>query len=172
MGLRQSASHSSPFRRPYRASPGRMQDKTRSLRALDFLNFFNAGIQTGLGPFIAIFYQMARHWNPGQIGTLLAVQSLAGILVQAYIGDRVDQSKHKRMIAAVAAMVVTLGCLGIALLPSFIPQIGVQAIIGVAITVFPAATASFALGLEKRKISRNGLAGMKAIRTPETSFSR
>ena len=96
-----------------------MQDKTRSLRALDFLNFFNAGIQTGLGPFIAIFYQMARHWNPGQIGTLLAVQSLAGILVQAYIGDRVDQSKHKRMIAAVAAMVVTLGCLGIALLPSF-----------------------------------------------------
>ena len=32
-----------------------MADKQRSLRALDELNFFNAGIQTGLGPFIAIY---------------------------------------------------------------------------------------------------------------------
>ena len=42
--------------------------KNVSLRALDALNFCNAGIQTGLGPFIAIFYGAARHWNPAQIG--------------------------------------------------------------------------------------------------------
>jgi hypothetical protein len=58
-------------------------EKTPSLKALDLLNFCNAGIQTGLGPFISIFYTAVRHWNPGQIGTLIACQSLAGIAVQS-----------------------------------------------------------------------------------------
>jgi len=34
--------------------------KSGSLRALDALNFCNAGIQTGLGPFIAIYYTAAK----------------------------------------------------------------------------------------------------------------
>jgi hypothetical protein len=36
------------------------EDKARSMRALDALNFCNAGIQTGLGPFQAIFYTAVR----------------------------------------------------------------------------------------------------------------
>jgi MFS family permease len=42
-------------------------NKGRSLIALDALNFCNAGIQTGLGPFMSIFYTSVRHWNPGQV---------------------------------------------------------------------------------------------------------
>jgi predicted MFS family arabinose efflux permease len=131
-----------------------MADKQRSLRALDALNFFNAGIQTGLGPFIAIYYSSARHWNPGQIGTLLSIQSLSGVVLQSLVGDRVDNSPNKRIISAAAAFVVTLGCLGIVLAPNFFWECVDQFIIGVSVTVFPAATASFALGLvEKDKLS-------------------
>ncbi|HSS40234.1 MAG TPA: hypothetical protein VLT58_15810, partial [Polyangia bacterium] len=43
----------------------------RNSRALDALNFCNAGIQTGLGPFISIYYGSSRHWDPARIGILL-----------------------------------------------------------------------------------------------------
>ncbi len=134
--------------------------KSRSLRALDALNFCNAGIQTGLGPFISIFYTAVRHWNPGQIGILLACQSLSGIAVQSFTGNWVDESHHKRLLTAAAGSVVALGALGIVLLPSFPVQIVVQLVIGLAVTIFPAATAAFALGLSdesklSKRIARN-----------------
>ena len=132
------------------------EDKARSLRALDALNFCNAGIQTGLGPFMSIFYTSVRHWNPGQIGTLLACQSLPGIIVQSGVGHLVDQSKSKRILTAVAAIVVACGAAAIAILPSYWVQIVVQLVIGLSVTVFPAATAAFALGMsnEKERTSR------------------
>jgi predicted MFS family arabinose efflux permease len=130
-----------------------MADKQRSLRALDALNFFNAGIHAGLGPFIAIYYSSARHWNPGQIGTLLAIQSLSGAALRSLLGDRIANIPNKRTISAAAAFVVTLGCLGIVLAPNFFWECVDQFLIGVSVTVFPAATASFALGLvEKDKL--------------------
>jgi MFS family permease len=123
------------------------QAKSRSLHALDMLNFCNAGIQTGLGPFIAIFYTAVRHWDPGKVGTLIACQSLAGVALQSFTGDFVDNSRHKVPLTAVAATLVAAGAAGIALFPSFGMQIFVQLVIGVAVTVIPAATAAFALGL-------------------------
>lgn len=136
------------------------EQKVGSLRALDALNFCNAGIQTGLGPFMAIFYTAVRHWNPGQIGTLIACQSLAGVLIQTPVGHWVDESHHKKLLTGTAGVLVALGALGIVLLPNFWAQIAVQILIGCAVTVFPAATAAFALGMvEKdqfaRRVSRN-----------------
>lgn len=132
------------------------EDKARSLRALDALNFCNAGIQTGLGPFMSIFYTSVRHWNPGQIGALLACQSFPGIILQSAVGHWVDQSKSKRAITAAAAIVVACGAAAIAILPSYWVQIVVQLVIGISVTAFPAATAAFALGMsdEKERTSR------------------
>lgn len=127
------------------------ENKTRSLRALDFLNFCNAGIQTGLGPFCAIFYAAVRHWNPGQIGVLIACQQLAGIAIQPAVGHLIDESKHKKLWTAAAAVVVALGAAGIALLPQYGLQIAVELTIGVAVTIIPPATAAFALGLVGEK---------------------
>ncbi len=123
------------------------EQKTQSLRALDLLNFCNAGIQTGLGPFISIFYTAVRHWNPGQIGILIGCQSLAGIAVQSFVGNWIDESHHKRIITAAAGLTVAAGAIGIVTLPSFALQIVMQLVIGLAVTVFPAATAAFALGM-------------------------
>ncbi|MFL5304900.1 MAG: MFS transporter [Polyangia bacterium] len=123
----------------------------RNSRALDALNFCNAGIQTGLGPFISIYYGSTRHWDPARIGILLGCQSFAGIFTQALVGHLVDESRHKRMLTAVAALAVSAGALGIATLPGFTSQLVVQLIIGLGVTVFPAATAAFALGLVGRE---------------------
>ncbi len=128
-----------------------MPDKSQSLRALDFFNFFNAGIQTGLGPFIAIYYATDRHWNPGQIGAVLSIQSLMGVLTQSFIGHFYDETRYKRTVAAVAALAVVAGSLGIVFLRSFVLQCVTQAVIGVAVTVFPAATSAFALGMVEQK---------------------
>jgi MFS family permease len=132
----------------------------RSLRALDALNFCNAGIQTGLGPFMSIFYTSVRHWDPGQIGTLIACQSLSGIAVQSLVGHLVDESHHKRVLTAFAGLLVAAGAMGIVLLPGFASQIVVQLVIGLAVTVFPPATAAFALGMSQEnelsaRVARN-----------------
>ncbi len=126
-------------------------EKQSSLYALDALNFCNAGIQTGLGPFLAIYYTSVRHWNPGQIGILIACQSLVGILIQSWVGHFVDQTHSKRILTAAAAVTVSAGALGIGVFASFPEQIAVQLVIGLAVTVIPAATGAFALGLVKKE---------------------
>lgn len=136
------------------------EEKSQSLWALDALNFCNAGIQTGLGPFMAIFYTSVRHWHPGQIGILMACQSLSGIAAQSFAGQAVDESHRKKLLTAIAGTVVALGALGIALLPNYAVQIVVQLIIGLAVTIFPATTAAFALGMSDkdevpRRVARN-----------------
>ncbi len=134
------------------------QAKLQSVRALDALNFCNAGIQTGLGPFIAIYYTAVRHWHPGQIGILISCQGFAGILVQMWAGNWVDESHHKRLLTAGAGLTVALGALGIVTLPGYSMQIAVQIVIGVAVTVFPAATAAFALGMSGKGEMSNRIA--------------
>jgi MFS family permease len=134
------------------------EDKTQNLRALDALNFCNAGIQTGLGPFMAIYYTAVRHWNPGNIGVLLACQSFAGIALQSVAGQWIDESHHKRLITGAAGVIVALGAVGIVTLPSYTMQIAVQIIIGLTVTIFPAATAAFALGM----VGKDQLSGQVA----------
>jgi len=136
------------------------EGKSLSLRALDALNFCNAGIQTGLGPFMAIYYTAVRHWNPGQIGILIACQSFAGIAVHAVTGNWIDESHHKKLLTAIASAAVVMGAIGIITLPSFGLQIAVQIVIGLAVTIFPAVTAAFALGMAGKdrlstRIARN-----------------
>ena len=131
--------------------PETQPDKSHSLRALDALNFCNAGIQTGLGPFMSIFYTAVRHWNPGQIGILLACQSVPGIIFQSGVGHLVDRMESKRALTATAAIIVTCGAAAIALFPAYGVQIAVQLLIGLAVTVFPAATSAFALGMSNKE---------------------
>src|ERR1700761_4242487 len=96
---------------------------------------------------MAIYYTAVRHWHPGQIGILIACQSFAGIAVQTGAGHLVDESHRKRLLTAIARAAVVPGALGIVTLPSFGAQIAVQIVIGLAVTIFPAATAAFALGM-------------------------
>jgi hypothetical protein len=50
----------------------------RTLRGLDGLNFLLADVQTGVGPFLAI-YLAGYKWNEERVGLALTVGGVAGI---------------------------------------------------------------------------------------------
>ena len=74
----------------------------RTLRGLDWLNFFLADVQTGVGPFLAI-YLAGFKWDQQQIGTVLTLGGIAGILSQAPAGALVDRLRSKRGLLAVGS---------------------------------------------------------------------
>jgi hypothetical protein len=65
-----------------------------TLRGLDWLNFFLADVQTGVGPFLAI-YLAGYGWNEERVGVALTVGGIAGILAQTPAGALVDQVHRK-----------------------------------------------------------------------------
>src|SRR5277367_3804234 len=76
-----------------------------TLRGLDWLNFLLADVQTGVGPFLAI-YLAGYGWNEQRVGLALAIGGMAGILAQTPAGALVDRLRSKR--ALIAAGIVAL----------------------------------------------------------------
>ena len=125
------------------------QASRRSLIGLDCLNFFLADVQTGLGPFLAI-YLAANHWDEQQVGIALAAGGIAGIATQTPAGALIDRARAKRTIVAVAVVCLAVGALITALLPQFWPIILAQVLIGGTSSVFIPAIAAISLGLVAR----------------------
>jgi len=71
----------------------------RTLRGLDWLNFFLADVQTGVGPFLAI-YLAGYRWNEESVGLALTVGGISGILMQTPAGALVDRLRSKRLPSA------------------------------------------------------------------------
>src|SRR5580658_11378514 len=61
----------------------------RTLGGLDWLNFLLADVQTGVGPFLAI-YLAGYLWNEERVGLALTVGGIAGIIAQTPAGAPVD----------------------------------------------------------------------------------
>jgi hypothetical protein len=68
-------------RAPAASSETKTSPSRQSLRGLDWLNFFLADVQTGVGPFLAI-YLASYKWNEERVGLALTVGGIAGILTQ------------------------------------------------------------------------------------------
>ena len=90
----------------------------KSERGLDWFTFLVADIQTGFGPFLAI-YLTTRHWNQADIGLILAIGSLAGLLSQLPGGWLVDAVPSKRRVTMFAVAGLGLSAFLIAMAPSF-----------------------------------------------------
>src|SRR5271166_2343086 len=73
----------------------------RSSHGLDWLVFFVADIQTGFGPFVAVFLTTQK-WTQVDIGLVLTVSGLVSLIGQAPLGALVDASKSLRLLAVVA----------------------------------------------------------------------
>jgi len=96
------------------------QNKTlRSLTALDALNFFQADVHGGVGPFLVTFLATSLHWTPDRIGTVMFASGIAGLCAQAPTGALVDKLKAKRLIIAVSAALIALACIAIVKTPSY-----------------------------------------------------
>ena len=122
----------------------------RTWLGLDWLNFLLADVQTGVGPFLAI-YLASYHWNAERVGLALTVGGIAGIATQAPAGALIDVSRSKRTIVAVGLVALAAGGLMIAWLPSFWPVMGAQVLIGGISSVFMPAVAAISLGIVGRK---------------------
>lgn len=79
----------------------------RSLRALCLTSFFIADVRDGLGPFLGIFLTQ-RHWQAEDIGLLMTIGGVAGLLATLPAGFITDTSRHKRVLLAVVCLVITL----------------------------------------------------------------
>ncbi|MCF3945088.1 MFS transporter [Acidiphilium sp. AL] len=89
----------------------------RSLRGLDWLNFFVADVQTGFGPFIAI-YLTTQHWTDLAIGGVLSLGTIVAMASQLPAGALVDWMPSKRLAAALAIGAITGSALLFVLMPS------------------------------------------------------
>src|SRR6202451_3938657 len=96
-----------------------------TLRGLDWLNFFLADVQTGVGPFLAI-YLAGYGWNEERVGIALTVGGIAGIIAQTPAGALVDRLRAKRGLIAAAIIALAFGALLIAFVPEFWPVLAAQ----------------------------------------------
>jgi len=122
---------------------------TGSLRGLDWLNFFLADVQSGVGPFLAI-YLAGSGWNEQTIGIVLTGGGLAGIIAQTPAGAMADRAHAKRTLIAGGVIALAVGALMIALYPAWWAVIAAQTLIGVSSSVFGPTVAAISLGLVGR----------------------
>jgi MFS family permease len=81
---------------------------SRKLPALEWLNFFVADVQTGLGPFLAA-YLAAGGWNPSKVGVALTFGGLVSVAFQTPAGAIIDAARNKRLLVAVNLIVLAAG---------------------------------------------------------------
>src|SRR5260370_4811978 len=81
----------------------------RAWRALDALNFFLADVRGGPGPYLAIYPLTVQNWNEAQIGVVMSISAIAGLLAVTPGGDLIDAIPAKRASVRLAALVLTAG---------------------------------------------------------------
>jgi predicted MFS family arabinose efflux permease len=113
---------------------------------LDGLNFFLADVQTGVGPFLAI-YLADCHWSQQRVGVALTVGGIAGILSQTPAGELVDRVRSKRTLIGVGVVGLAIGAGMIAFFPSFLAVMAAQILIGGTSSIFVPCICAMALGI-------------------------
>lgn len=119
---------------------------TRSLRGLDWTNFFLSDVRTGVGPFVAV-YLSNMHWNVAQIGVALTVAEVAGLVTQAPGGAFMDYLRSKRGALVVAVLILSASALSMALFPTLPIVFAAQAALGITGSVFGPGISAITLGL-------------------------
>ena len=90
----------------------------KSLKRLDWFVFLVADVQTGFGPFVAV-YLTSQKWTQIEIGLVLTVAGLVSLLGQIPGGALVDAVRSERMVAAVAVSLIATSALVYATFPIF-----------------------------------------------------
>ncbi|WP_321954518.1 MFS transporter [Paraburkholderia bannensis] len=122
----------------------------RSVRALDWLNFFVANVQTGFGPFIAS-YLASHKWTQGEIGLALSVGTISAMVSQVPGGAAVDALKNKKAAAAWAIIAIIISAMLLAVSPTVVPVMAAEVFHGFASCMLVPAMAALALALVGRQ---------------------
>jgi MFS family permease len=118
----------------------------RSPRALDLLNFFVADVQTGFGPFVAV-YLTTHKWTQVQIGFALTLGTVVAMISQIPAGALVDAAHNKRAVASGALIAVIIAALLLAIQPAVLPVMIAQVLHAFASCMLTPAIAAISLHL-------------------------
>jgi MFS family permease len=118
-------------------------------RGLDWFNLFVANIQTGFGPFIAV-YLAGQSWTQTSIGLALSVGTVAAMASQVPAGALVDAMPNKTRVAAFSVLAFTACALMFAIYPIPLFVYLAEILHGVSSCTLGPATAAMSLVLAGR----------------------
>ena len=128
------------------ADPGKPEPSRQSLRGLDWFIFFLADVQTGFGPFIAV-YLTTQKWTQVEIGFVLSIGGVVALLGQMPGGAIVDATRRVKRVAGAAVLTICFCALGYAAFPVF-PVVATAATLhALASCLLGPAIAAISLGL-------------------------
>jgi predicted MFS family arabinose efflux permease len=126
--------------------PGGPSPRPESLRGLDWFIFFLADVQTGFGPFVAV-YLTTEKWTQVEIGFVLSIGGIIGLIGQMPGGAIVDAARSERLVAGLAVAAIGFSALGYAVWP-ILPVVAAAATLHAAAScVLGPAIAAISLGL-------------------------
>ena len=125
---------------------GAIMAATSSLIALASLNLFLSDVRDGLGPFLGVFLQQ-QQWGPGEIGLVMTLGGLAGMVATVPMGALVDATRAKRAIIVAGSSVIILASMAILAAPNFGVVALAQGVNGIAAAALAPAVAGLTLGL-------------------------
>jgi MFS family permease len=118
----------------------------RNFWALDLLNFFLADVQTGFGPFVAV-YLTTHKWTEVEIGLALSLGTVTAMVSQIPAGAVVDAMRSKRAAGALGIITVMAAALIMAVLPHQLPVAVAEILHGAASCIITPAIAAISLRL-------------------------
>jgi MFS family permease len=123
-----------------------MKPSRRSLRGLDWFVFFVADVQTGFGPFVAV-YLTTEKWTQVDIGLVLSVSGIVALIGQIPGGALLDWARRERLVAGIAVALISASAIAYAGWPIF-PVIFAAAVLHAAAScVLGPAIVAISLGL-------------------------
>lgn len=125
---------------------GEAAGSATSQRALDWFSFFLADIQTGFGPFVAV-YLSANAWTQGDIGLVLTAGGLVALAGQLPGGALVDAMRSARVIAIFAIVAISVSALALAVWPIFPVVMGARVLHAGASCILGPAIAALSLAV-------------------------
>ena len=118
----------------------------RSLHALDWFVFFVADVQSGFGPFVAV-YLTTQKWTQFDIGLVMTVAGLVALIGQVPGGALVDAARSERVVAGAAIAAIGGSALAYAISPIFPVVLAAASLQAAASCVLGPAIAAISLGL-------------------------
>lgn len=117
-----------------------------SSRGLDGFAFFVANLQTGFGPFLAVYFTQAK-WTQSDIGFALTIGSLVSLLGQVPGGAFVDAMRSLRFAAGFSVVAIALSAFALAMWPNFLIVLLAMAAHSAASCILTPAIAAISIGL-------------------------
>jgi len=121
-------------------------------RGLDWFNLFVANIQTGFGPFIAV-YLTSQSWTQTSIGLALSIGTIAAMASQVPAGALVDAMPNKTRVAAFSVVAFTACALMFAIYPIPLFVYLAEILHGISSCTLGPATAAMACKISERSVT-------------------